>query len=136
MVGYTSNRDFFRNEKVQALYPELCDIMVDFKEKKNTDYTYFSDAGRHFQLIYDPINNDVVSSDEKNVLYDDLDLLINSLSGNCIISTHPHRWESSSVRYILKAFVFKTVKAVAKTLVKIPFMKKFMSRFYYLAKKI
>ena len=137
-VGYTSNRDFFRSERVQGLYPEMADIMVDFKTKYQTEYLYFSDAGRHFQLIYDPINNDVVKSDEKNVLYKNTDELLDALSenGGNIISTHPHRWTKSAVKYVIKASLFKLIKSVAKILIKIPFMKKFMSRYYYLAKKI
>ena len=137
-VGYTSNRDFFRSEKVQCLYPELSDIMVDFKRKYETDYLYFSDAGRHFQLIYDPLNNDVIKSDDKNILYKDTDELFKALSsdeGN-IISTHPHRWTKSACLYVVKTFLFKVVKTVAKILIKIPFMKKVMSKYYYLAKKI
>lgn len=137
-VGYTSNRDFFRSERIQLLYPDMADIMVDFKRKYETDYLYFSDAGRHFQLIFDPINNDVVNSDDKNVLYEDLNRLFGALSneqGN-IISTHPHRWTNSALVYSVKAVAFKVIKATAKLLVKIPFMKKIMSRYYYLAKKI
>ncbi len=137
-IGYTSNRDFFRSEKVQGLYPHMADIMVNFKEKYGTDYLYFSDAGRHFQLIYDPINNDVIKSDDKNVLYKDTDELLTALSDACgnIISTHPHRWTRSAVNYVIKAWAFKIVRVVAKLLIKIPFMKKLMSKYYYLAKKI
>lgn len=136
-VGYTSNRDFFRSEHVRALYPTLSDIMVNFKEAKGTDYVYYSDAGRKFKMIYDPINNDIVNSDDKNVVYQNLDALLDALGEkNAIISTHPHRWTGSAIKYILKTAIFKVVKAVAKLLVKIPFMKKFMSRYYHLAKKI
>lgn len=137
-VGYTSNRDFFRNERVQSLYPELSDIMVDFKIKYNTEYLYFSDAGRHFKMIFDPIDNDRVNSDDKNIPYSDLNALLTAISfeQGIIISTHPHRWTSSALVYSVKAFAFKLIKAVAKLLIKIPFMIKFMSKYYYLAKKI
>lgn len=137
-VGYTSNRDFFRNERVRELYSELSDIMVNFKQAHHTDYTYFSDAGRQFKMIYDPINNDIINSDDKNVIYKDLNAVLNNISagGRYIISTHPHRWTSSSVLYVIKSGIFKVVKFFAKVLMKIPFMKKFMSRYYYLAKKI
>lgn len=137
-VGYTSNRDFFRNERVSQMYDSLSDIMVNYKEKHQTDYVYFSDAGRKFKMIYDPINNDVVNSDDKNVSYKDLNELFDNLSkekGN-IISTHPHRWTKSTVKYVVKASIFKVVRFIAKILVKIPFMKKFMSRYYHLAKKM
>lgn len=139
--GYSSNRDFFRNEAVKTKFPFFADIMVDYKEKAigGTDYLYFSDAGRKFKLIYDPINNDFIPSDEKNVPFDNLDLLwtyVTEQDTNAIISTHPHRWVNSKIKYIVKTAVFKFIKAVAKLLVKIPFMKRFMSRYYYLAKKI
>jgi len=137
-VGYTSNRDFFRNDRVRATYPILSDIMVNFKEMYKTEYVYFSDAGRKFKMIYDPLYNDVVNSDDKNIAYDNLDVVFNEIvkGGNFIISTHPHRWTSSATLYAIKTVIFKIVKSIAKLLIKIPLMKRFMSRFYYLAKKI
>lgn len=140
-IGYTSNRDFFRNEKVKSCYPDIADIMVDFKEKAfgSTDYLYFSDAGRRFKLIFDPINNDIIPSDDKNIPFDNLQSLLNYVlteDKNCIISTHPHRWVKSKVLYIIKNIIFKIIRFVAKITSKIPFFKKIMSRYYYLAKKI
>ena len=136
-VGYHSNRDFFRSEKVRARYPDMADIMVNYSEKYSTQYLYFSDAGRLFKLIFDPLNNDIIPSDEKNIPYEDLDGLLQAFSkdmGN-IISTHPHRWTDSAAKYVMKSAVFKSLKWAAKLLLKVPFMKKIMGRFYYLAKK-
>ncbi|MBE6534669.1 MAG: hypothetical protein E7678_06880 [Ruminococcaceae bacterium] len=138
-VGYHSNRDFLRNERVQALYPEKCDVMVDLKTKAGVDYDYYSDAGRKFKFIFDPINNDIVNSDDKNISYKNLDVLydvISSSDSSVIISTHPHRWTKSKIKYVFKTCVFKCVKTVAKLFAKIPFFKKIMSKYYYLAKKI
>ena len=140
-VGYNSNRDFFRNEKVKEKFPHISDIMVDFKDKAfgGTDYLYFSDAGRKFKLIYDPINNDIIPSEDKNIPFKKLELLwscVEEKSANAIISTHPHRWMRSKMGYILRTAIFKVVKAIAKVLIKIPVFKKFMSKYYYLAKKI
>lgn len=136
-VGYTSNRDFFRSEKVQALYPNVADIMVDYPKKYQTEYLYFSDAGRIFKQIFDPITNDITPSDDKNTPYEDLDALLSGMSGEVgnIISTHPHRWTASAVKYVIENAVFKTAKFFAKLLVKIPVTKKLMGRCYYLAKK-
>jgi hypothetical protein len=80
----------------------------------------------------------VVNSDDKNIVYKNLDFVLEQIKENdrCILSTHPHRWTSSSFVYVVKATMFKCIKAVAKVAVKIPFMKKFMSKYYYLAKKI
>lgn len=137
-VGYTSNRDFFRSDRVQSLYPTLSDIMVNYKVVKQTDYRYYSDAGRKFKLIYDPIENDRIPSDDKNIPFDDLDALYIEIfeGGNSIISTHPHRWSGSSMLYVAKATAFKIIKATAKLLIKIPLFKKIMGKYYYLAKKI
>lgn len=135
-VGYTSNRDFFRSQRVQNLYPDIADIMVDYKEKYHTDYSYFSDAGRKFRFIYDPINNDVIDSDDKNVPYENLNEILEILPDKAIISTHPHRWSDSAVSYIVKEKIFKAIKYTAKFVMKIPGAKKIMSRYYYLAKKI
>lgn len=136
-VNYASNRDFFRSRHIQDLYSNVADIMVNFKEKAATDYLYFSDAGRQFKLIFDPINNDIIPSDERNENIDRIDkLLAYAMVENVIVSTHPHRWMSSALQYQLHGFAFKGVKAVAKKLAKIPLMKKIMNRYYYLAKQI
>ena len=135
-VGYSSNRDFFRNVDVQNLYPDIVDVMVNYKEKYKIDYIYYSDAGRKFNLIYDPINNDVINSDDKNIPFENLEILIDKLDDKSIISIHPHRWTKSTFSYILKEKSFKIIKGIAKSLIKIPLFKKIMSRYYYLAKKI
>lgn len=136
--GYHSNRDFFRNPKVRDIYPEISDIMVNYPEKHGTKYQYFSDAGRVFRKIYDPFNNDIVPSDSKNIPYRNLKELQSVLqkTGGNIVSIHPHRWESSAAVFFLRNVIFKIMKATAKVLVRIPLLKKTMSRFYYLAKKI
>lgn len=137
-VGYTSNRDFFRSERVQALYSTIADIMVDYKAKFQTDYTYFSDAGRQFCLIFDPINNDRVNSDNENIKYENLDEVLFAIQkvDNVILSTHPHRWCKSATEYAIRYGVFIAVKNTAKILLHFPGMKKLMGKFYFLAKKI
>lgn len=135
-VGYTSNRDFFRSGKVQSLYPQMADIMVDFKEKYHTDYAYFSDAGRKFKMIFDPITNDIINSDDKNIPYESLDDLLAVLPPKAIISTHLHRWTESAAAYLVKEKMFKTIKAAAKLAMKVPLLKRIMSKYFYLAKKI
>ncbi|MBE6944153.1 MAG: hypothetical protein E7453_07860 [Ruminococcaceae bacterium] len=137
-VGYTSNRDFFRSAEVCNQYPDIADIMVNYPAAYETEYLYFSDAGRIFKRIYDPINNDVIDCEEKNIPYEDLTALQKALDqekGN-IISIHPHRWTASAIKYVIKNSIFKTAKFVAKILMRIPCFKKLMSKYYYLAKKI
>lgn len=136
--GYNSNRDFFRDSKILKNYPNIFDIMVNYP-KHTKKYNYYSDAGRKFKLIYDPVNNDIQNSDDKNISYKNLDELLSAVmksDSNFIISTHPHRWMASSIKYIFKDAVFRAVKFATKILMRIPVFKKLMSRYYYLAKKI
>ena len=135
--GYNSNRDFFRSKEVQEKYPEIADIMVDFKNKANTEYEYISDAGMGFKIIFDPINNDIIPSDDKNIPLKDCSEVLKFIEGKrVIVSTHPHRWTNNICSSILKRFVFKTIRAIAKLCYKIPFAKKIMEKHYYLAKKL
>lgn len=135
-MGYNSNRDFFRNKKVEKKYEDIVDIMVNFKEKYKVDYKYYSDAGRKFKLIFDPITCDILKNDDKNIPYENLEELFNNLENKTIISTHPHRWTRFTIEYILKSGFATIIKHTAKILAKNPFIKKIMSRFYFLAKKI
>ena len=136
--GYNSNRDFFRDYSVNEKYQDISDIMVNFKEKKGTEYLYFSDAGRKFKLIYDPINNDIVDSSDKDKVVKNLDELTTIVcqDGRYIVSIHPHRWTNSRILYLLKSGTFKMIRVVAKLLIKVPFMKKIFSKYYYLANNI
>lgn len=137
-VGYTSNRDFFRAERVRTLYPAISDIMVNYKEQRGTEYRYYSDAGRRFKQIYDPLTNDLTDSSDRDIPYDSFAALCEAVceEGNAIVSTHPHRYTRSSVIYRMKAAAFAVIRKTAKLLAKIPFMRKFMSRYYHLAKKL
>jgi hypothetical protein len=136
-VGYHSNRDFFRSKVIQETFPEIVDIMVNFKEEKNLDYLYFSDAGRVIHLVVDPINNDLCYSDEKNLIIKNLDLLLNYLlSNNCIISIHPHRWEINGIAFYFKKTSFIIIRWMARKMYKYQLFKNILNKYYYLAKKI
>ena len=112
--------------------------MVDYKKKYSTEYTYYSDAGRKFTMIFDPINNDRVNTNSSNITYKNLNEVFDviRMNGNVILSTHPHRWTKSTIGCILKNVIFKLVRSGAKLLFHIPKMKKIMIKYYYLAKKI
>ena len=136
-IGYTSNRDFFRSNRVQSLYPAISDIMVDYPQKHDTKYSYFSDAGRKFKQIFDPLNNDVVDTSDRDVVFGNLKAVFSAIQNGdaSIISVHPHRWTASAIVYLVRLWIFKTVRFLARLLSKIPVFKKILERFYFLAKK-
>lgn len=136
--GYTSNRDFFRDANIAGRYEHISDIMVNFGSRLGKEYKYISDAGYGWKIIYDPENNDIINSDDKNIALDTLDSVLEVMrSGSSVIlSTHPHRWYRNERIAKTKNGVFKIIKAIARAMLLIPFMRKLMERFYYLAKKI
>ena len=136
--GYLSNRDFFRNAKMVQMYEHISEIMVNFKSRIDEDYKYISDAGYGWKIIFDPENNDIVNSEEKDIALENLDKVLDVIKNqkSVIVSTHPHRWYSNVASAQAKEIVFKSIKYSIKCMLKIPFMKKMMGKFYYLAKKI
>lgn len=136
--GYFSNRDFFRNEQVRARFPHISEIMVDYKRTINVNYTYISDAGYKWKIIYDPENNDRINSEDKNIPIESFEDLLAQIKKQqaVIISTHPHRWQKNVLLALIKNAFFKRIKQAAKLFLKIPIAKKLMEKFYFLAKKI
>ena len=136
-VGYSSNRDFFRNKTIAEQYNEISDIVVNFKEKSRTNYIYISDAGYAWNIISDPENNDRIKGAPDIKLRGFEEILSKIDEGHSIIlSTHPHRWKKSKLGIYFKIGMFKTVRSSVKFLTKIPGIKNVLNRFYFLAKKI
>lgn len=133
------NRDFFKNAIVQSRYPQMADIMVNFKELLRQDYVYVSDVGMSFKIVNDPYNignnpNNPYSvlGNLNNVLYE-----INAHpETNYIISSHPHRYYQSAFVAWLKRAFFNTIRGIANVLFKIPGLKKFLFRFNFISKKL
>lgn len=135
---YNSNRDFFRDANTRKKFEGIYEIMVNFKDRVETDYEYLSDSGYGWKVIFDPENNDVVDTSKKDIALDDIEAVFKYIKKNnsIILSTHPHRWNKNILRAKVKKYIFMSVKKVVKILLKIPFIKKLMNHYYYLAKKI
>ena len=134
--GWSSNKDFFRNQRVQELFPNILDIVVQLPTMLKSRYTYISDAGYGWKEIVNIQNNDVVNEGDI-IIKDHCSLLeIIKANKNLILSTHPHRWESSKFRLIVNTFLFKVLRIIARSLSELPIFKNIISKFYYLAKKI
>lgn len=136
--GYTSNRDFFRNNDIRNEFSHISEIMVNYKERIKANYLYISDAGYGWKVIFDPENNDIVDSNDKNIPIKDLRKMVDYIVDNScmIISTHPHRWHHNKYYASIKNVIFKLIKVIVKSLIKVPHIKKIFERYYFLAKKI
>lgn len=130
--GWTSNKDFFRDKKVQKLFPNILDIVVQLP-KILDDYIYISDAGYSWKLITNVEDNDIINKGDE-IITDIFSVLKNNKM--IIISTHPHRWEKSKTKFLFNVYLFIVLKKVAKNMYKVPILKQIISKFYYLAKKI
>lgn len=136
--GYTSNRDFFRNEEVRRQFFPICDVMVNYPDAIKRSYVYFSDAGYIWKKLHDPINDDLVKAPEFDMQYADLELVLDEClkSPLSIISTHPHRYSHNVVTGFFSSIIRRSIRFTAKLLARIPFVRRFFERHYDLAKKI
>ena len=136
-IGYTSNRDFFRDQKVQEEYEGIADIVVNFKQETGAKYLYVSDAGYSWKLISNPENNDRDKS-QADILIDGFQGIKELiLDGNSlIVSTHPHRWKDSQWGIAWKIWCFKIVRGIINLVRTVPLANRVLSKFYFLAKKI
>jgi len=135
--GWTSNKDFFRNKSINSKYSEIADIVINPEKFINNGLIYISDAGFGWKKITDISNNDNnQSKDEDLKSLNSVINLIQDSSKTLIISAHPHRWGKYKVIAFFHRNIFFTLRTSVRILTKIPFFKKIISKFYYLAKKI
>lgn len=127
--GWNSNKDFFKSEEIQGLYPLLIDVVNDFDKIENG--VYISDAGYQLNLISDIKYNDS---------YQSLDQLISiesmiSLKNNKLISVHPHRIEGTVITLLLRKSTFFIFRFIYKKLSKSNALKQLLSPLFKLAKR-
>jgi len=134
--GWSSNKDFFRNDAVKQNFSEILDIVVELPNIVKYGYTYISDAGYGWKEIVNVQDNDKQNNGDIDLdsYKNCIDVIINN--DRVILSTHPHRWEKKSLVYISKIIRFKALRLTARVISKITFFKKILSKYYYLAKKI
>ncbi|PIB33295.1 hypothetical protein BFP78_03280 [Gaetbulibacter sp. 5U11] len=134
--GWNSNKDFFRNQAISSEFNNMLDIVVHLPSTLASDYTYISDAGFQFKIIVNVEDNDINNAG---------DIIIPSLkefetickeNKKIIFSTHPHRWKTYTISAIVNKSKFKFIRGVALLVSKNKTIKKFLSKFYFLAKKI
>lgn len=138
-IGYTSNRDFFRNPAIKAKYSDLVDMVVDYSRYVKAPYKYISDAGYMWKHYTEPETNDINPDAPVISIGGKIDGLIRFIDeSDCsiVLSTHPHRWEKSSLRINLKIYMFRALRSTVRTIEKIPLAKSILDKFYFLAKRI
>lgn len=137
-LGYTSNRDFFRNKEIYSHYPTLVDMVVNYSHYTEHDYNYISDASYRWNIITLPETNDLYPK-VKNIRLGGFKNLLNLIEytqKSYIISTHPHRWMSAAWKINLKICVFRILREIVMLIRYIPGMEWLLNKFYFLAKKI
>ena len=133
-VGWTSNKDFFRNDLVKNNYLGVFDVVVQSKDMFENGFSYITDAGYSWKLVASINENDRIQSEDKE-LSDLKKYVIDSNRFPIIISSHPHRWLSNCLQAFLKKVIFKAARKLSRILSKVPVLHKFMSKFYFVARK-
>ncbi|MBT8243802.1 MAG: hypothetical protein HKP48_09010 [Winogradskyella sp.] len=134
--GWNSNKDFFRNDEISKEFSHMLDIVVDLPKTLVSEYKYISDAGFKFQIIANVEDNDINNGEDIHIK--SLENFVEILKENkkVIFSTHPHRWKTCSISAVINKSKFKFIRSVALLVSKNKAIKKFLSKFYFLAKKI
>jgi tetratricopeptide (TPR) repeat protein len=134
--GWNSNKDFFRDMKVVELFSNILDIVIELPKKLDYKYMYISDTGYGWKQIVNIKDNDIQNNGDVSIKdYKKLLEIINTQE-SVILSTHPHRWEKSIFKYMFNVYLFKILRFLARTISSVPILKKIISKYYYLAKKI
>lgn len=137
-VGYTSNRDFFRNSEIRSRYPQWVDMVVDYSKFTVSDYMYISDASYRWNIITEPETNDLHPEVKNKRIggFDKLFLLIDKSKESFIVSTHPHRWMDKAWKIGVKIIMFRIVRNIVMLARHVPGIEWILNKFYFLAKKI
>ena len=131
--GWSSNKDFFRHKEIREQFQGLKDIVVDAKLFFGKEFNYLTDAGYTWYK-----GGSITNNDKKNIPdfeINDIESFIDKISAPTVISSHPHRWHSSSIRAWIQRSRFFVLRKLARWLVKVPILERLMSKFYFLAKK-
>lgn len=136
--GYHSNRDFFRNSEIENKFQDIAEIMVNYKARIKRAYMYISDAGYGWKLIFDPENNDIIDTEDKDIKIATLEEVEVYVDGknSLILSVHPHRWSQNEFIANTRHKIFTLIKKNVKQVMRISVVKKILEKFYFLAKKI
>ena len=132
--GWSSNKDFFRDIDISNMFPDILDIIVHLPSRLAKNYVYISDAAYSWKIISNVEDNDIKNNGDQEIT--DFFKVLSENTECLIISTHPHRWQSSKIIIISKTIMFKIIRFIARLVSKIPFAKNIMSKYYYLAKYI
>jgi len=133
--GWSSNKDFFRDKTIADRFSNILDVVIDLP-KRIDSYLYISDTGYGWKEIVNITDNDIKNGGDIDL--GDYKSFLERVKQEkrVIISTHPHRWERSYPKALFNLYRFKTLRYTARKLSSIPFLKKIMSKFYFLAKKV
>ena len=139
-VSDFDNRDFFKEERVQELFPDQADMMVNFMKQIGRKYVYISDVSMGFKIVNDPLNEVILTEVGKYQDIGDIQKVVSLVLANSessyVISAHPHRYSKSAFKAVARKTVFICIKKVAKLLFKIPNVKKFLFRFNSITKHL
>ena len=93
--GWSSNKDFFRNNKIANLFPKIFDVVVHASKVIDNDFLYVSDAGYSWKLIGNIDSNDLVNNGDTEINSSKEVIELIHTYSNAIVSTHPHRWQKN-----------------------------------------
>ena len=108
-VGYTSNRDFLRNNENKREFGVI-DFMLHTSDLLNRDVRFYSDYGYSFKHIKHFEKSDKSRPQEEN--FDELNCFFASWGESIAISTHTHRWIKSEIVFRFRLQLWSSLRKV------------------------
>lgn len=135
-IGYSSNKDFFLDSEIRKLFDNIVDVYITFPDLVENDYLYITDA--QYSYFYRDAKTTKTDETEKLSPLNGTDDIVKMIQGgkSMIISTHPHRYFTYGFIAIIRTYLYKIAKCMAKKLYKTKCGKYLIDKFYFLAKKI
>lgn len=135
-VGYSSNKDFFLDENIRKQFSDIEDVYITFPDLVENDYLYITDA--KYAYSYRDAKSTRTDATEEFHPLEGEDEIISRLKDkqSMILSTHSHRYVRYKFMILMRMGLYKFSKIVASILFKTRWGKRFINKFYYLAKKI
>lgn len=135
-VGYASNKDFFLDEEVRRMFGNIADVYITFPDMVDENYLYITDAG--YKYFYRDAKTTKTDATEKLLPLNSKDEITKMIRDgqSMIISIHTHRYFCSAYVALIRVFLYRVAKVVAKMLYRAKWGKYIIDKFYFIAKKI
>lgn len=132
--GWLSNKDFFKDARIRARFPQIFDIVNDM-DGHASGFRYISDAGFTYKLVDNIRDNDKIGEAGDRPISAREVLDICAVGPVTVVSVHSHRLAESRVGLKARRIVFLTLRQLVRVLTRSRTIRRILSPFFELSKR-